>query len=97
MNRIVASIQVLGLSLAVVTAGCTASVNPENGRAFIENLGGKVTVDKKSPDHPVIFVDLSGTKLTDAGLERLEELTQLQRLDLAYTRVTDAGLKRSKS
>ena len=34
--------------------------------------------------------------MTDAGLEHLKGLSQLQRLDLASTQVTDAGLEHLK-
>ena len=63
MNRIVALMLVLGLSLAVVASGWAAEVNPEQAKAVaeIEKLGGKVTVDEKSPDKPVIGVDLTWT------------------------------------
>ena len=105
MNRLVPSMLVLGLSLAVVATGCTARVSPkeekpaagENPRqakavAEITRLGGKVTVDEKSPGKPVIGVSLRHVEVTDAGLECLKELSQLQLLDLDHTQVTDAGL-----
>ena len=38
-------------------------------------------------------LDLSFTKITDAGIKELTGLKQLERLDLSDTRVTDAGLK----
>ncbi len=60
--------------------------------AEIEKLGGKVTVDKKSPDKPAIRVDLQGSEVTDAGLEHLKGLTELQTLDLWRTKLTGAGL-----
>jgi hypothetical protein len=106
MNRIAASMGVLGLSLAMVASGCTARVNPkqekatagENPRqakavAEIERLGGKVTVDEKSGDKPVIGVSLRHVEVTDAGLKCLKELPQLQLLDLDHTQVSDAGLE----
>jgi Leucine-rich repeat (LRR) protein len=37
-----------------------------------------------------------GTNVTDAGLEHLNGLTQLQSLDLRVTNVTDAWLKHLK-
>ena len=37
---------------------------------------------------------LHGTKVSDAGLEHLKGLTQLQQLDLNGTKVTDAGVKK---
>jgi hypothetical protein len=96
-----ALIQVLGLSLALVASGCTGrvvGVKPEQGAPAgeITNLGGKVIVDEKSPDKPVIFVDLESTNETDAGLEHLKGFTKLQRLNLANTKVTDEGLQHLK-
>ena len=38
-------------------------------------------------------VMIYGTKITDAGLEQLCNMTQLQRLDLSHTQITDAGLE----
>jgi hypothetical protein len=85
---------VLGLSLAVVTSGCTASVNPEQAKAIaeIEKLAGKVIVDEKGPDKAMILVDLNGNEAADAGLGHLTGLPDLQRLNLAFSTVTDAGL-----
>jgi internalin A len=40
----------------------------------VEKLGGKVTVDDKQPGKPVVGVELSGTKVTDAALKELKEL-----------------------
>ena len=74
MNRLATLLQVL--SLAMAASGCTARVHPKPGDAFVENLGGKVTVDKKSPGNPVISVDLKGARVTDAGLEHLKGLSQ---------------------
>jgi hypothetical protein len=44
----------------------------------------------------VIDLDLSGTQVTDAGLEHLKGLTQLWRLSLNGTEVTDVGLEHLK-
>ena len=54
--------------------------------------------DPGGPDDPVEVlnvaeVDLGDTKITDAGLEHLRELPQLQSLNLSDTKITDAGLK----
>ncbi len=78
MNRLVALMQVM--LLAVVASGCIARVNPEQDTPAgeIKALGGRVVVDKTSPDKPVVFVDLESTKVTDAGLEHLEGFTKLQ-------------------
>jgi Leucine-rich repeat (LRR) protein len=62
--------------------------------AEIEKLGGKVTVNEKSPGKPVIEVNLMNVKVTDAGLEHLKGLTQLRSLNLAGTNVVGlANLK----
>ena len=39
------------------------------------------------------YLDLNGTKVTDAGLVHLEGLTKLEELHLVGTKVTDAGVK----
>jgi Leucine-rich repeat (LRR) protein len=41
-------------------------------------------------------LDLSSTKVTDAGLKALKKLKSLQTLGLRNTKVTDAGLKELK-
>jgi Leucine-rich repeat (LRR) protein len=76
----------------------------------IEKLGGKVDWDNKALGWPawlrkvlgddffnsVVFAGLSGTKVTDAGLEHLKGLSQLQWLQFNGTQVTDAGLEHLK-
>jgi hypothetical protein len=96
MNRFVASMKVLGLSLVVVASGCTAEPNKHFkviAEIEIEKLGGKVTVDEENPDKPIILVDLHNTQVTDAGLAHLEGLTKLLSLSLNNTKVTDVGLE----
>jgi hypothetical protein len=44
----------------------------------------------------VVYVDLAGTQVNDAGLEHLKGLSRLQMLWLCRTRVTDAGLDHLK-
>ena len=44
--------------------------------AAIKNLGGRVTLDKTSRE--VVAVNLSGTPITDAGLEHLQGMTNRQ-------------------
>ena len=41
----------------------------------------------------LVKLDLSETKIMDAGLKELFKASSLQTLDLGYTEVTDAGLK----
>jgi hypothetical protein len=66
----------------------------EKAIAAIEKFGGRVTFDANKPGKPVISVDLSNTKVTDAGLVHLQGLTKLQELYLSKTNVTDAGVKK---
>jgi internalin A len=61
--------------------------------AFVEKLDGTVTRDEKAPGKPVLTVNLSYTKVTDAGLKELAALQNLNTLNLRGTQVTDAGLK----
>ena len=96
MNRIAASILALGFSFASILCGCSADQrSPEEKTAIadIKDLGGKVTIDEKSPGRPVIAVDLRLTKVTDEELEELKAFPHLQSLDLTGTKVTDAGLE----
>jgi len=64
--------------------------------AEIEKLGGKVTVDEKSPGKPVTGVTFEGSKVTDAALAYLKGLATLRTLNLGNTQVTDAGLAHLK-
>ena len=52
----------------------------------VEKLGGKVTVDDKRPGKPVVGVDLSNTKVTDAGLKELEDSRACRRWTSAAPR-----------
>ena len=95
MNRLLLLLLLLGLSLApVLCRAAEPQADEAKAIAAIEELGGKVTFDKDSPDKPKpwIGVDLDNTKVTDAELGYLKEFPQLQRLDLMKTKVTDAGL-----
>ena len=69
----------------------------EQAIAAIKKLGGRVTFDEKSPNKPVIDVDLSRTNVTDAGLVHLKGLTNLELLYLGNNKKnTDAGLEHLK-
>jgi internalin A len=83
LNRITFSLLVLGLLLAPVLCWA-AEPNPDQAKAiaWIEKLGGKVTVDEKSPGKPVNSVNLRHTKVSDTELDHLRGLPQLQRLSL---------------
>ncbi len=108
MNRLSMLMAALGLSLAVVALGWAAESNPGQAKAVaeIEKLGGKITIDEKSPNKAVIGVDFGHTQVSDAGLVHLEGLTRLQSLylvgtvvnswgrDSVGTKVTDEGVTR---
>jgi hypothetical protein len=55
--------------------------------AVFQKLGAKFTGNLQKPS-----VDLSNTKVTDAGLVHLRGLNNLRHLNLSNTKVSDAGL-----
>lgn len=59
----------------------------------VEKLGGHVTVDVKQPGSPIIAVDLHQSRVKDADLAMLRELSGLRNLNLFGTSITDAGLE----
>ena len=73
---------------------------PEVGRdaaiAAIEKLGRSVQYDERSPERPILKVELNRTQVTDAGLEHLKGLTSLQTLKLGGSQVTDADVNELK-
>ena len=73
---------------------------PEVGRneavAAIRGLGGAVLYDEKSPERPIVLVDLVETDVVDADLVFLKGMTHLRTLYLNGTRATDAGLQHLK-
>ena len=62
----------------------------------IEQRGGKVTIDVRHPEKRIIGVDLTGTQVTNAEIEQLKELPNLQSLNLSETSVTDGELRTSQ-
>ncbi len=73
-----------------------ATAGQEEAIAAIKKLGGKVMIDNKRDGKPVVGVDLSDTKVTDADLALLKQLPDLQLLRLAVTGVTGDGLEHLK-
>jgi hypothetical protein len=69
-----------------------SKADKERAIAEIKKLGGEIEVDTKSPDLPVVGVNLKHVKEVDASLEHLKGLTELQRLMLKDTEVTDDGI-----
>ena len=62
---------------AVVILSATARADEADAVKLVEKLGGKVTRDDKQPGKPVVEVNLSLKKVTDADLKQLKELKQL--------------------
>jgi hypothetical protein len=81
------------LGLMLSGAACASETTAVTA---VKKLGGTVIRDSKIAGEPAIFVDLSNTKVTDAGLKHIKELNQLIVLSLGNTQVTDAGLKELK-
>ena len=74
---------------AVFAAPLAVAATPT---AEIEKLGGEVTFEENRPGKPVVGVSISGIALTDAAMECIGRLADLERLDLCGSRVTDAEL-----
>jgi hypothetical protein len=80
----------LVLLLTCVPFSKTSQQGEEKAIIAIKKLGGRVE------GSPVKGIRLSGRKVTDADLARLEGLTKLEVFFLARTPVTDAGLAHLK-
>ena len=59
----------------------------------IEKAGGKITVDDKQPDKPVVAVIMWGPGFKVEILKELKELKSLQKLRIGGPWITDEGLK----
>jgi internalin A len=95
MKRVIATVLAIG---CMVVAGiwylsARQAVQHSQNIADLQALGGTVLVDPASPGAPVTSLVLSGTMVTDADLNRLKELRQLQILSLNNTKITDSGLE----
>jgi hypothetical protein len=60
--------------------------------AEVKRLGREVVRDESAAGRPVVQVNLNNTKATDASLEKLTALHDLERPYLGNTGITDAGL-----
>jgi hypothetical protein len=90
-SAVAAALVVLG---TLAPSGCTSRSEAEHEQALagISKLGGRFERDRRVDGEPIVKVDLSGRPATDADLEPLKVLTQLNSLNLGGTRVTDAGV-----
>ena len=66
----------------------------EKAIAILNKYHARVRRNENQPNKPVIEVHLNGDRWTDATLQALVPLKDLQRLYLQATPVTDAGLKK---
>lgn len=71
MFRLVAF--VLALSGLCLGSSARADDAEDKAVALVEKLGGTVSRDQKAPGKPVVAVDLSGRKVTDAGVKELKK------------------------
>ena len=67
----------------------TGVSNAASAVAALKKLGARI---KQDDQDNVVELNLSRSKITDAGLLHLKGLTSLQTLSLYRTQVTDAGL-----
>ena len=77
MKRQLMAVLAIGLLINSPGRGSAAEPKLEQVRAIaeIQKLGGRLTIDEKNPDKPVISVELNTTNATDAELEHLKILT----------------------
>src|SRR4051795_9317050 len=80
------------LALAFAAQSQPSSEARDRALDTITRLGGQVVFDDKSPDQPVLRVDLNGPRVTDAVVAQLRVFVFLRTLFLCETKVTDAGL-----
>jgi hypothetical protein len=60
--------------------------------AVVRRLGGKIEYGNGVNEDHVVGIDLSNSKVPDAGVFLLRDCAYLQRLGLANTSITDQGL-----
>ena len=85
----IAAAEAQGLSVRPIAAGIPfVSVRVRNARGLDDTRTGAL----RALAPQVVWLDLGGTPVTDAGLAVVSRLPHLVRLDLGRTTVTDAGL-----
>lgn len=80
------------LGLPPILNGQAKQTPQEKAIAQIKKLGGKIEVDTKRPQRPVVGIDLEKSKVNDDDLALLQFFPNLQSLNLAKTSVSEAGL-----
>ncbi len=76
-------------------SGAFAKAKPDPIRVLIEldKVGAYIERDRKSPDEPVIGIDLSGREYDARLLNKLVAFPQLRKLNLAQTKTSDLSLE----
>src|SRR5438105_2520020 len=64
----------------------------DRSAAFVKKIGGRFYRAEGKPGKPVYKVDLTFSKITDAGLKELAGFQQLRTLEIHDNPVGDAGL-----
>ena len=86
--------RLLALTVILATTPPTTANDAElHALEAVTNVGGTWLRGEMVPGHPVVAINLSGTKFTDTDVHKLSALPHLQMLDLSLTKVTDAGLQ----
>jgi hypothetical protein len=72
MGRTAVMAIIVGWSFASILC-CASEPNAEQARAIaaIKELGGRIVVDDKGSDNPVVSVDFTRAQVTEAGLKQL--------------------------
>jgi hypothetical protein len=93
-HRIIsASGAILAIAFALLLTGpLSAGEDDTKAEKAIQALGGKIVRSPDAPGRPIISVDFSKSKVTDADLKCLQSLGELRSLKLDDTRITDDGL-----
>ena len=78
---------------AVAPIGPRPAMAESPSLADLEKLGGRFD---RNATGEIVAAHLADTKVDDSGLQSLEKLVALRRLDLDHTRITDEGLAHLK-
>ncbi len=81
----------IALTLTLLAPPVRPDEPQDKALAFFKGLGGQVTIASKGQVTIAFLLNLSSTKITDAGLKKLAALDNLTELKLGMTQVTEAG------
>src|SRR6187549_1246528 len=97
MNQFSASLaaSILLLVLCGGTACCDEA--DDRAEALVTSLVGRLQRDDNVEGRPVVWIDVSATKVTDDDLGVFAKLTDIDALTLDNTQVTDAGIAKLRN